>query len=784
MKKKSILLLIGIVIGIISLILPKENLAANNNLLPTASDNIQISLKSKSSLVPLSSGYMRVFYDKINNNIGIEYYDDNFKIIKKNKIELELSVYGGFYAGKDAYYIVEGQNNKQEDNSLEVVRVIKYDTNWKRIGSAKITGQSGFGEQIGYPFHYGCVEMTEVNGKLYIVTGHRGYVDPAVGQGHQGFLMMEVDESTLEGKIVDADLWHSFAQYIEHKDNNLYVLEQSEGSRRTQVTRYDISNKFKTTLVPTLEYGGDRTSVWAVSCYASVDGMALSQNNVLGIGTSIDQSKYDEVTQTMAHNIYLTITPMNNFSSESTTLKWLTNYVGDGHSFTGLEITKINDNRFMISWEEFNETTDMIDNDTLSTSKLHYIFIDGNGNKLGKEYTANATISDCKPVVKGNKIVYYASNDNMVDFYTIDSTTGKFSKVMYRVAGENATWSLDNNGVLTISGNGKFSVDIEAKHRTPLSSIGGFGYSDIDNSWKPIREFVKKIVVKEGITNIPDKEFKSFPNLSEVILPSSMKNIGKSAFEYCSNLRKILIPSSVTSIGDNALWSGYYSYNYEKKLCFATIYGTKGAYAESWAKQNDATYKYVENLTLKDAATGTVLKVLGESTTNLSVNILEKNNNDYIDMKNKVSDKVILYSYSITTNNGTCFGDNELTFNIGKIYKEKNITILQKKSNGNIEVVNKKVDNNGNIVIKTDELLSFVFAIDKKDIAYLLGDVDGNGKVDAQDAVMILKYVAHNITLNEQQLLAANTTKDKDGRVDAQDAVQILKYVAHNISEF
>lgn len=70
------------------------------------------------------------------------------------------------------------------------------------------------------------------------------------------------------------------------------------------------------------------------------------------------------------------------------------------------------------------------------------------------------------------------------------------------------------------------------------------------------------------------------------------------------------------------------------------------------------------------------------------------------------------------------------------------------------------------------------------DINYLLGDVDENGEVDAQDAVMVLKYVAHNITLTEKQLLAANTTKDTDGTVDAQDAVQILKYVAHNITEF
>lgn len=63
-----------------------------------------------------------------------------------------------------------------------------------------------------------------------------------------------------------------------------------------------------------------------------------------------------------------------------------------------------------------------------------------------------------------------------------------------------------------------------------------------------------------------------------------------------------------------------------------------------------------------------------------------------------------------------------------------------------------------------------------------IGDVDQNGQIDAQDAVMILKYVAHNITLSEEALKVANA--DGIGDVDAQDAVMILKYVAHNITEF
>ena len=185
MKKKSILLIVSIVIAILLVILPNKNFAASSNLVPTACNNIQISLKKYSSLVALSSGYMRVFLDNTDKNIGVEYYDDNFKILQKKTIKLELSnnggYYGGFYAGSDAYYVVEGQNNTEENDNKEVIRVIKYDKNWKKLGTAKIASGSGSEfKKVRYPFDAGCVEMTEANGKLYIVTGHEGYVDDSV----------------------------------------------------------------------------------------------------------------------------------------------------------------------------------------------------------------------------------------------------------------------------------------------------------------------------------------------------------------------------------------------------------------------------------------------------------------------------------------------------------------------------------------------------------------------------------------------------------------------------
>ncbi len=122
----------------------------------------------------------------------------------------------------------------------------------------------------------------------------------------------------------------------------------------------------------------------------------------------------------------------------------------------------------------------------------------------------------------------------------------------------------------------------------------------------------------------------------------------------------------------------------------------------------------------------------------------------------------------------------DITFNVGAQYNGKKACVLHKKKDGTFEKFEERVLD-GKIKINVSELSPFVIAINETN-DYILGDIDGNGKIDAGDAVMILKHVAHNITLTEKELLAADT--NKDGTVNAGDATRILKYVAHNITEF
>ncbi len=67
-------------------------------------------------------------------------------------------------------------------------------------------------------------------------------------------------------------------------------------------------------------------------------------------------------------------------------------------------------------------------------------------------------------------------------------------------------------------------------------------------------------------------------------------------------------------------------------------------------------------------------------------------------------------------------------------------------------------------------------------VAVTYGDVDGDGKVTASDALEVLKSVVGKVTLTDDQFIAADT--DGNGKADATDALNILKKVVGKIDKF
>ena len=93
------------------------------------------------------------------------------------------------------------------------------------------------------------------------------------------------------------------------------------------------------------------------------------------------------------------------------------------------------------------------------------------------------------------------------------------------------TWTLDDDGTLTVSGNGE---------------MGGYGYYQWDNA--------KKVIINEGVTAIGENEFFACYDLESVSIPSSVKTINKLAFALDEKLTDVTISEGVTFIGNGAFY--------------------------------------------------------------------------------------------------------------------------------------------------------------------------------------------------------------------------------------
>ena len=77
-------------------------------------------------------------------------------------------------------------------------------------------------------------------------------------------------------------------------------------------------------------------------------------------------------------------------------------------------------------------------------------------------------------------------------------------------------------------------------------------YDDIDAPWKPYREEIQTVIIKDGVTSIGNRAFYWCFALTQITIGNDVTSIGNEAFYDCSKLTQVNIPESVTSIGSQA----------------------------------------------------------------------------------------------------------------------------------------------------------------------------------------------------------------------------------------
>ena len=96
--------------------------------------------------------------ESIGGKILVENYTPKtFSLLSQKTLDMELPLFGGFYAGEQYNYLVFGQNNLEEDDRVEVCRIVQYDKDWNRIKSDGLLGANTYKPFDGAAS--GCVSM-------------------------------------------------------------------------------------------------------------------------------------------------------------------------------------------------------------------------------------------------------------------------------------------------------------------------------------------------------------------------------------------------------------------------------------------------------------------------------------------------------------------------------------------------------------------------------------------------------------------------------------------------
>ena len=104
------------------------------------------------------------------------------------------------------------------------------------------------------------------------------------------------------------------------------------------------------------------------------------------------------------------------------------------------------------------------------------------------------------------------------------------------------------------------------------------------------------INIPAGVTSINSSAFSGCSNLTSVTISTGVTSIGFHAFYNCNNLTSITIPASVTDIG-----TGAFGFLHDKenssdvKVPNFIIYGESGSAAETYAKENELTFRINPN---------------------------------------------------------------------------------------------------------------------------------------------------------------------------------------------
>ena len=279
--------------------------------------------------------------------------------------------------------------------------------------------------------------------------------------------------------------------------------------------------------------------------------------------------------------------------------------------------------------------------------------------------------------------------------------------------GSNLTWTLDKNGVLTISGKGRMKE-----------------HEQNDYPWSDINE-LKTVIIEDGAYNIGNDAFKGCGNLESIIIPESVFEIGR------------VIETAFCGVGGAAL--GWNDLSEDTIPPQTVIYGYLDSTAQGWA--NNHGRFFVE---IGDRSETLPLTVSQSVTARCGGEV-----NIDITVENAAEKTVSLVC------NSSCLS---LFKTVLKLDKDGKAKMFVRGVTPGTATITVKLDG-------TKQKTTICLPVALPD----LGDVDGDNAITPADARLALRAAVGLDQVEKNTDVFNATDADRNGKIEAEDARLILR---------
>ena len=377
-----------------------------------AQDYVQWSDTVKSYLTVCDNGnYMRVQSGAIEGKLLVEYYSSDFEPLSTKLIDNELPIFGAFYDSGNNYYVLSGQENPKQNDSLEVFRITKYDKNWNKIKSCGL-----YGANTTVPFDAGSARMTHSGDHLLVRTCHEMYKS-SDGNNHQSNVTIEVDMPSMTitdsyTGVMNVDygyVSHSFNQFIKTDGTHIVALDHGDAHPRSAVLVKYNSDFTTGKFFPSYYEKGGNIDVVTYPEYtsghynytgAAIGGFDVSSSSYIVAQSTVD---LDYINTSETRNVYVSAVSKDLSTNK---LNKITSYAEGTDSASAPQLVKINNNSFLLLWAR--------------DTKVSCVKLNADGTVNGSIHTFEGSLSDCQPVIKNGRAVWYVYDKNNVTFNSLN----------------------------------------------------------------------------------------------------------------------------------------------------------------------------------------------------------------------------------------------------------------------------------------------------------------------------------------------------------------------------